>query len=66
MTSPPTPRWFKSSFSGGSGTECVECARSGAAILVRDSKREDGPVLAIRHLAWQFFVHSLQWEVMEQ
>ncbi|GGR67333.1 hypothetical protein GCM10010269_02610 [Streptomyces humidus] len=66
MTSPSTPRWFKSSFSGGSGTECVECARNGSAILVRDSKREDGPSVAVQHQAWRLFVDSLHREGLER
>lgn len=47
MTAPSTHEWFKSSYSGRSGTECLECARAGDVIVVRDSKRDDGPELAI-------------------
>lgn len=66
MTSPSTLQWFKSSFSGGSGTECVECAHSGATTLVRDSKWAGGPVIAVQHQAWQFFVGSLRGETLER
>ena len=38
-------RWRKSRRSGGNGA-CVEIAYVGAAIAVRDSKDQDGPVLA--------------------
>ena len=31
--------WFKSSYSSGSGGDCVEIADAGTAVLVRDSKR---------------------------
>ncbi|NEA61147.1 DUF397 domain-containing protein [Streptomyces sp. SID12488] len=31
-------RWFKSSYSGGSGSDCVEVAFSGQVASVRDSK----------------------------
>jgi hypothetical protein len=48
--------WFKSSYSGGNTTECLECARIGEATFVRDSKRPGGPVLAVRAEAWQIFV----------
>ncbi|MFD0627071.1 DUF397 domain-containing protein [Streptomyces sanglieri] len=34
--------WFKSSYSGGSGTECVEVADLASVIGVRDSKQPRG------------------------
>ncbi|HEU5469033.1 MAG TPA: DUF397 domain-containing protein [Actinophytocola sp.] len=37
--------WRTSSFSGGNGA-CVEVSSAPAALLVRDSKNPDGPVLA--------------------
>jgi Domain of unknown function (DUF397) len=37
----------RSSFSGSSGGNCVEVARTGAAFGVRDSKDPIGPVLAM-------------------
>lgn len=59
MTAPSSYQWFKSSYSGGSGTECVECARVGNRTLVRDSKRNDEPVIAIQARAWQAFTCAL-------
>ncbi|MGW0879523.1 DUF397 domain-containing protein [Streptomyces sp. NPDC002671] len=59
MTASSTLRWFKSSYSGGSGTECVECARSGESTLVRDSKHPDGPSLSVRGQAWMSFLGAL-------
>ena len=59
MTSLSPHEWFKSSYSGGSGTECVECALANGDILVRDSKRGSGPILAIRGQAWRDFVLAL-------
>ncbi|MET9377189.1 DUF397 domain-containing protein [Streptomyces sp. NPDC002992] len=53
-----TPLWFKSSYSNGSGGECVECARTGEDTLVRDSKHPGGPVLAVGADAWQVFVEA--------
>ncbi|MEU6016796.1 DUF397 domain-containing protein [Streptomyces sp. NPDC047515] len=52
--------WFKSSYSGGSGTECVEVADLRSAIGVRDSKLPPGPHIAVRHNAWSRFVAFLR------
>lgn len=60
MTAPSTHHWFKSTYSGGSGTECVECAHSEDGVLVRDSKQENGPVMTIGIPAWQYFAASLR------
>jgi hypothetical protein len=59
MTALSTPQWFKSSYSGGSGTECVECAHVEGGTLVRDSKAAGGPVLTIRSRAWSALVGAL-------
>jgi hypothetical protein len=59
MTSPSRHQWFKSTYSGGSGTECVECAQAESVALVRDSKCEDGPVIVVQHQAWRSFVDAL-------
>ncbi|MBT2367015.1 DUF397 domain-containing protein [Streptomyces sp. ISL-10] len=53
------PQWFKSSRSNGSGGECVECAHAGTGILIRDSKRPTGPVVAVATDAWQTFVEGV-------
>ncbi|MBO0918311.1 DUF397 domain-containing protein [Streptomyces laculatispora] len=53
-------RWFKSSYSGGSGTECVEVADLESSVGVRDSKRLDKTVIAVRPAAWAEFVASLR------
>lgn len=51
----PTPlQWRKSSRSDING--CVEVANSGPAVLVRDSKDGDGPVLTFSASAWRSFV----------
>ncbi|MET8949245.1 DUF397 domain-containing protein [Streptomyces sp. NPDC004533] len=44
--------WRKSSHSEGDNTDCVEVAVEGAHVLVRDSKRRTGPMLAFRRTAW--------------
>ncbi|MFE7755425.1 DUF397 domain-containing protein [Streptomyces sp. NPDC057429] len=53
-------RWFKSSYSGGSGTECVEVANLGTSVDVRDSKRPLGPGLSLHHSTWAGFMAFLQ------
>ncbi|MFJ4968807.1 DUF397 domain-containing protein [Streptomyces sp. NPDC088755] len=49
-------QWFKSSYSGGSGTECVEVADLPATVGVRDSTRPHGPHICVGHVAWARFV----------
>ncbi|MPY59151.1 DUF397 domain-containing protein [Streptomyces spongiae] len=58
MTTPPVLHWFKSSYSGGSGTECVEVAPVPAGILIRDSKKPQGPHVAVSAEAWGRFMAS--------
>ncbi|MDK0519681.1 DUF397 domain-containing protein [Streptomyces sp. ML-6] len=52
--------WFKSSYSGGSGTECVEVANLATVVGVRDSKRPEGPHVAVQRSVWNEFVRSLR------
>ncbi|KOV68251.1 toxin-antitoxin system, toxin component [Streptomyces sp. AS58] len=52
--------WFKSTYSGGDGGECVEVAANDSAVRVRDSKeRGAGPQLAFTRGAWAGFVADL-------
>ncbi|MDQ1025256.1 hypothetical protein QF035_002838 [Streptomyces umbrinus] len=51
--------WFKSSYSGSQGDDCVEVAASPAAIHVRDSKNSRGPQLALSPDAWAGFISSV-------
>ncbi|MEU6678307.1 DUF397 domain-containing protein [Streptomyces sp. NPDC046853] len=53
------PRWFKSSYSGGSGTECVEVAVTEHKVLVRDSKGSARDQLAVAPRTWSGFVASI-------
>jgi hypothetical protein len=48
--------WFKSSYSGSGGGECVEVAASPGAVHVRDSKDRTGPSLSFSADAWTEFV----------
>ncbi|MCP9943621.1 DUF397 domain-containing protein [Streptomyces somaliensis] len=57
-TSRVGPAWFKSSFSGAEGGQCVEVAAVPDAVLVRDSKHSAGPVLALAPTAWARFVEQ--------
>jgi hypothetical protein len=50
-------RWFKSSYSGSGGGDCVEVAAGPDAVFVRDSKvAGGGPVLRITRDRWAAFV----------
>ena len=52
----PELAWFKSSYSGAEGGDCVEVAAGTAAVHVRDSKAVAGPVLTVSREAWAGFV----------
>ncbi|MET9864898.1 DUF397 domain-containing protein [Streptomyces sp. NPDC006129] len=58
MTATPL-MWFKSSYSGNDGPDCVEAAISPSprlAIHIRDSKNKDGARLAFSDGAWSEFL----------
>ncbi|MEV6161540.1 DUF397 domain-containing protein [Streptomyces sp. NPDC052052] len=48
--------WFKSSYSGSQGDDCVEVAKGVQAIHVRDSKDQRSPELALSLTAWSDFI----------
>ncbi|MEU8867611.1 DUF397 domain-containing protein [Streptomyces umbrinus] len=48
--------WFKSSYSGTSGGDCVEVAITPQAVHVRDSKDLPGSQIVIRVSAWVSFL----------
>lgn len=50
------PEWFKSSYSGGEGDNCVEVAVTSRAVHVRDSKDREGGRLSVTPAAWADFV----------
>ncbi|MGW7168237.1 DUF397 domain-containing protein [Streptomyces sp. NPDC054884] len=52
------PVWFKSSYSGGNATECVEAAFVPTGVLVRDSKAPDGPRISMSAEAWSRFTDA--------
>lgn len=57
----PTPlplgsRWRHSSFSTGADSTCVDVALADRAVLLRDSKHPDGPVLRFSFAEWAVFL----------
>ncbi|MGO4750314.1 DUF397 domain-containing protein, partial [Streptomyces sp. 2MCAF27] len=50
--------WFKSSYSGAQGGECVEVATrpDTDTVHIRDSKNTTGPILTVTPDAWTQFV----------
>ena len=51
--------WRKSTYSDGTGGNCVETANSGGTILVRDTANRDSGTLAFTATAWQTFTGAL-------
>jgi hypothetical protein len=50
-------RWFKSSYSGSGGGDCVEVAAGLDAVYVRDSKVVGGgPLVRVGRVEWAVFV----------
>ncbi|MGW3657531.1 DUF397 domain-containing protein [Streptomyces sp. NPDC005151] len=56
----PDSAWFKSSYSGGNETECVEAAFAAAGTSVRDSKRPHKHRLQVGSAAWESFIGAVQ------
>ncbi|MFF0423437.1 DUF397 domain-containing protein [Streptomyces sp. NPDC004520] len=53
--------WFKSSYSNGSGGDCVEVSYDFTGVVpVRDSKVTDGPVLLVPATAWTAFLADIK------
>ncbi|MGW1554103.1 DUF397 domain-containing protein [Streptomyces sp. NPDC002346] len=48
--------WFKSSYSGSQGDDCVEVAIAQQAVHVRDSKDVTQPAFAVGREVWGQFV----------
>jgi hypothetical protein len=51
--------WFKSSYSGSEGGECLEVSAHPTAIHIRDSKTPSTPHLTITPATWTAFLSSL-------
>jgi hypothetical protein len=52
----PELAWFKSSYSGSQGDDCVEVAKGTPTIHVRDSKDKRSPELTLSPAAWSDFI----------
>ncbi|MFE1340641.1 DUF397 domain-containing protein [Streptomyces sp. NPDC058733] len=50
--------WFKSSYSGAEGGDCIEVAADRGAVHIRDSKAVTGPVIRVSRKAWAGFVRE--------
>lgn len=48
--------WFRSSFCGSGGSDCVEVALLGDGVAMRDSKNPAGAVLRFTPAQWLAFV----------
>jgi hypothetical protein len=48
--------WFKSSYSGSGGGDCIEVSATSGIVHVRDSKDVQGPVLKFSAEEWSAFV----------
>ena len=56
-------QWRKSSYSGGSGGNCVEVATNlPGLVAIRDSKHPNGPALVLPPATWQAFTTALRTE----
>lgn len=52
--------WRKSTYSDGTGGQCLETASDHGAVLVRDTANRDGATLAFTASAWRAFTASLK------
>ncbi|MEU1514801.1 DUF397 domain-containing protein [Streptomyces sp. NPDC005811] len=54
-------KWFKSSYSGDEGGQCLEVALIPTAVHIRDSKHtpDSGPTFHITPAAWAAFTTAL-------
>ncbi|MFF6951855.1 DUF397 domain-containing protein [Streptomyces iakyrus] len=53
-------RWFKSSYSGGNATECLECSYGAKGALIRDSKTSTGTIVLVGSDAWRCFIGAIR------
>ncbi|MFI5778345.1 DUF397 domain-containing protein [Nocardia sp. NPDC051570] len=53
--------WFKSSYSGEGGNDCVEIAWLASGYVgIRDSKNPEGPALVFTPTEWDTFTTTIQ------
>ncbi|POX63880.1 DUF397 domain-containing protein [Streptomyces sp. Ru62] len=51
--------WFKSSYSGSEGGDCLEVATTPTTIHIRDSKNTPGPTLTLSPATWTRFLDGI-------
>ncbi|MFF5515627.1 DUF397 domain-containing protein [Streptomyces coeruleorubidus] len=51
--------WFKSSYSGSEGGQCLEVATQPTAVHIRDSKTPTTPHLTVTPATWTAFLSAL-------
>ncbi|AEM87548.1 DUF397 domain-containing protein [Streptomyces violaceusniger] len=56
MSSTTDLKWFKSSYSGSGGGNCVEVAIRTKAVHIRDSKDTERAPLSVSPEAWAAFI----------
>ena len=61
MTVPQIDRltWRKSSYSGGTGGQCVEVGRAPEHVGIRDTKNRDLGHLTVSAAAWRTFIKAI-------
>ena len=57
---PSGATWRKSTYSNGTGGNCVEVAHLPNGRAVRDSKHSEGPILVFTREGWKAFVQGIQ------
>jgi hypothetical protein len=62
MSSSTELAWFKSSYSGTQGDNCIEVAVTEQAVHVRDSKDVSCPAFAVGREGWGRFVRHVAGE----
>jgi len=56
-----TDNWRKSSYSGGSGGDCVETGTAAGMVLIRDTKNTgESPILRVSAETWRAFTAALR------
>jgi hypothetical protein len=57
--------WVKSSYSGGSGGNCLEARDDGSRVLIRDTKDRAGAMLRFTPAAWRRFAKQVKRSLAE-
>lgn len=52
--------WRKSTYSGGSSNQCVECGTAADSVLVRDTTDRGGVTLSVGASAWSRFTSAIK------